>query len=157
MKRVVLLLQKKEHVSFAHKIISENTEKWTPHTINSKLFMNISPCVEKYLKDNKHNSLYLAWKEGSCHTIYNINLSGIRILSLAKGIGCQRLPIGLPSIIYWAKKNYYCRQPKLNIASGQIYCIISHHQYISTNRYADEWENYRGRQQDVWDLLSKCW
>ena len=67
MKRVVLLLQKKEHVSFAHKIISENTEKRTFHIINSKLFTNIFPCVEKYLKDNKHNSLHLAQKEGSCN------------------------------------------------------------------------------------------
>ena len=41
------------------------------------------------------------------------------------------------------KKNWNCRQPELNIASGQIYCIISYHQYIWRSRYAGEWENYR--------------
>ena len=67
-------------------------------------------------------------KEGSCNIIYKINLSGMSILFPNKGMGRQRQPIGLSSIIYWAKKNQNCRQPKLDSSSGQIYWVISHHQ-----------------------------
>ena len=96
-------------------------------------------------------------KEGSCNIIYKINLTGMSILFSNKGMGRQRQPIGLSSIIYWAKKNQNCRQPKLDSSSGQIYWVISHHQYMSRSRYAGEGENYSRELQDVGDLLSKCW
>ena len=101
-------------------------------------------CVEKYLKDKNI-------KEGSCNIIYKINLTGMSILFSNKGMGCQRRPIGLSSIIYWAKKNQNCRQPKLDSSSGQIYWVISHHQYISRSRYAGEGENYRLKG------TARCW
>ena len=36
------------------------------------------------------------------------------------------------------EKSEFYGQPKSNIASGQINCIISYDQYISRNRYAGE-------------------
>ena len=75
----------------------------------------------------------------------------INILFYNKGMGCQRLPIGLSSIIYWAKKNQNCRQPKLDSSSGQIYWVISYHRYISRSRYAGEGENYRLKG------TARCW
>ena len=75
----------------------------------------------------------------------------INILFYNKGMGCQRLPIGLSSIIYWAKKNQNCRQPKLDSSSGQIYWVISHHQYMSRSRHAGEGENYRLKG------TARCW
>ena len=90
-------------------------------------------------------------KEGSCNIIYKINLTGMSILFPNKGMGRQRQPIGLSSIIYWAKKNQNCRQPKLDSSSGQIYWVISHHQYISRSRYAGEGENYRLKG------TARCW
>ena len=48
---------------FVHKVIPENTEKWKSNAVNVKLLVKIFfPHVEKYLKDNKHNSLHLAEK-----------------------------------------------------------------------------------------------
>ena len=90
-------------------------------------------------------------KEGSCNIIYKINLSGMSILFPNKGMGRQRQPIGLSSIIYWAKKNQNCRQPKLDSSSGQIYWVISYHRYISRSRYAGEGENYRLKG------TARCW
>ena len=46
---------------FVHKVIPENIEKWKSNAVNVKLLVKIFfPHVEKYLKDNKHNSLHLA-------------------------------------------------------------------------------------------------
>ena len=50
------------------------------------------------------------------------------------------------------EKSEFYGQPKSNIASGQINCIISYDQYISRNRYAGEGENYREELQDVRDF-----
>ena len=71
-------------------------EHW--HTINSSLFINIFlMCWKKIWR-------IIDIKEGSCNIIYEINLSGMSILFSNKDTGFQRLPIGLSSIIYWAKK-----------------------------------------------------
>ena len=43
-----------------------------------------------------------------CNIIYNINLSGICILFPNKRMGCQRLPIGLPSIMKEEKMQILC-------------------------------------------------
>ena len=61
------------------------------------------------------------------------------------------LSVVLSSIIYWAKKNQNCRQP--NISSGQIYWVISYHQYISWSRYAGQRENYK----EEYKMLETCW
>ena len=71
-------------------------EHW--HTINSSLFINIFlMCWKKIWR-------IIDIKESSCNIIYEINLSGMSILFSNKDTGFQRLPIGLSSIIYWAKK-----------------------------------------------------
>ena len=51
------LLQKKGHVC-----LFINTEKWTSHGANGKLFLTFFPRVAKYLKNKKHISLHLAQK-----------------------------------------------------------------------------------------------
>ena len=61
------------------------------------------------------------------------------------------LSVVLSSIIYWAKKNQNCRQP--NISSGQIYWVISYHQYISRRRYAGQGENYK----EEYKMSETCW
>ena len=61
------------------------------------------------------------------------------------------LSVVLSSIIYWAKKNQNCRQP--NISSGQIYWVISYHQYISRSRYAGQGENYK----EEYKMSETCW
>ena len=95
-------------------------------------------------------------KEGSCNIIYKINLTGMSILFSNKGMGCQRLPIGLSSIIYWAKKNQNCRQPRLDSSSGQIYWVISYHRYYQEVGMQAMGEIIDWRElQDVGDLLSK--
>ena len=53
--------------------------------------------------------------------------------------------------IYWAKKNQNCKQP--NISSGQIYWVISYHQYISRSRYAGQGENYK----EEYKMSETCW
>ena len=45
---------------FVHKVVPKSIEKWTSHAANSKLLVNIFPCVEScknYFKDNRHNCL----------------------------------------------------------------------------------------------------
>ena len=46
--------------------------------------------------------------------------------------------------LYTEQKNQNCRQPELNIASGQINWVISYHQYIARNRLAGEGEIKEG-------------
>ena len=117
-------------------------EHW--HTINSSRFINIFLVLKNIWR-------IINIKEGTCNIIYKINLTGMSILFSNKGMGCQRLPIGLSSIIYWAQKNQNCRQPKLDSSSGQIYWVISYHRYISRSRYAGDGENYRLKG------TARCW
>ena len=83
-------------------------EHW--HTIKSSLFINIFLVLKNIWR-------IIKIKEGNCYIIYKINFTGMSILFSNKGMGCQRLPIGLSSIIYWAKKNQNFRQPKLDSSS----------------------------------------
>ena len=70
-------------------------EHW--HTIKSSLFINIFLVLKNIWR-------IIKIKEGNCYIIYKINFTGMSILFSNKGMGCQRLPIGLSSIIHWAKK-----------------------------------------------------
>ena len=48
------VVTEEETCLFVHKVIPENTEKYTFHTANHKLFINISPpAFQKYVKDTK--------------------------------------------------------------------------------------------------------
>ena len=61
---------------FVHKVIPENIEKWKSNAVNVKLLVKIFfPHVEKYLKDNKHNSLHLAQIILVYLSVNNINCS----------------------------------------------------------------------------------
>ena len=78
-------------------------------------------------------------KEGSCNIIHNKNLSGISILFPNKRHGLSKATNWVAiHYLLSKKKSELFGQPKSNIASGQINCIISYDQYISQNRYAGE-------------------
>ena len=78
-------------------------------------------------------------KEGSCNIIYNINLSGISIHFSNKRHGLLKVTnwVAIHYLLSKKKSELY-GQPKSNITSGQINCVISYDQHISRNRYAGE-------------------
>lgn len=54
MDKSLAVVTEEETCLFVHKVIPENTEKYTFHAANHKLFINISPpAFQKYVKDTK--------------------------------------------------------------------------------------------------------
>ena len=90
---------------FVRKVIPENIEKWKSNAVNVKLLVKIFfPHVEKYLKDNKHNSLHLAQiilVYLSVNNICSLNLTVFLKLCFLKTTICAYFGIKWrPSFIY---------------------------------------------------------